>query len=155
MLNASGTDTFGLGARMGGVQPVIVFLECHQFVVSSLLDDHAVLDEHDPVDIRDGGESVADYNRRSPLRRSIEGPLHRRLAVNVQGRGRFVQQKDRWSSNQSTRNRDPLLLPARQLGSPLAYGTIVALDWRKDIITKDVIIAAQKRRVFLNLFEIK
>ena len=92
----------------------------HELLVRALLHDAPAVEAVDDLSVFDGGESVRDHDGRAPLTRLVQRVLHHRLALGVERRRRFVEQKDLGVSNQCARNGDALLLSARQLRTSLA-----------------------------------
>ena len=71
---------------------------------------------------------MGDGDAGAALLRTVQGAEHHALALGVQGGGGLVQQEHRGVPHQSPGNRDPLLLPSRQLGSLLPHRRLVALE---------------------------
>ena len=86
-----------------------------QLGVGAALDDAARLHHQDLVGVDDGREPVRDHERgraaARPLQLGLDGPLVGR----IERRGGLVEDQDRRVLQQRARDRDALLLAARQL----------------------------------------
>jgi hypothetical protein len=70
---------------------------------------------------------VGDRDRRAPFHQAFEGCLDEPLRDGVEGRGRFIEDQDPRILEQYARDRDPLLLAARQLVAALADERVIPL----------------------------
>ena len=96
------------------------------------LDDAAAVEHDDLVGVAHGREPVRDRDRRPPLGEPLERLLHRALGLRVERRGRLVEDEDRRVAQDRPRDRDALLLAAREAVAALADDRVVALGQRGD-----------------------
>src|SRR5512135_1946423 len=68
----------------------------HQLLVSTLLDDFAVVDDDDIIRIADGGEAVRDDEAGAALHQAQERLLDARFRARVHAGGGFIQDEDAW-----------------------------------------------------------
>ena len=98
----------------------------------ALGDDVAVPQHGDHVGVPDRGQPVRHHDRRpadgSPVQRLLDGALR----LGVQRARRLVEEQDPRVPQHGPRDGHPLLLPAGQLGAPLAGHGAVALRQRRD-----------------------
>ena len=80
----------------------------------------------DRVGVADRRESMSDANRRPVLHQPVDRLLHDVLRFGVERGGRLVEQQHLGVDEQRTRDRDALLLPARELHAALADHRVVA-----------------------------
>ena len=83
--------------------------------MGALFDDLAHIEHVDQVGMGDRRQPVRDDDRGLVPGQPRQSALDPVLGALVQRRGRFVQQQDRGGTQERARDRDPLLLPARQL----------------------------------------
>ena len=88
--------------------------------MAAALDDLPLVDHHQAVHARDGGQAVGDGDHRLALHQGVEALLDRRLDLRVQRRGGFVQHQDRRVLEQHPGDGDALALAAGQLDPALA-----------------------------------
>ena len=88
-----------------------------QLLVRPVLDDRAFVENHDAVALLDCSHSVRYNNAGSPFHSSIQGLLNDFLALLVKCTCRLVQDDNLRGFYQCARNRDSLLLTARQLAA--------------------------------------
>src|SRR5690606_21703184 len=81
----------------------------------------------DAVGVLDRRQPVGDDQRRAALRELVERLLDRALGLGVEGRGRLVEDQDRRVLQEDARDRQPLLLTARELHAALADQRVEAL----------------------------
>lgn len=93
------------------------FLVFEQVFKTSNLHRFALVKRDDDVCILDGGEPMSDDNRSATLAGTIKRCLDNGLALHVQSRGGFVQEKNLGVSHQSSGDGDALLLPSAELGA--------------------------------------
>ena len=113
-------------------RPIAIQLEIpplggDQLVVGALLGDLAVLEHHDPARLADRGEAVGDHDRGAAGEQAPEALLDARLGVEIDVRGRLVQDEDARVGDQGSGERDQLALAGRELGAALAYLGVVAV----------------------------
>ena len=96
------------------------------------LDDAAVVEDDDLVGVAHRGEAVRDRDHRPALREPLERGLHRALGLRVERRGGLVEDEDRGIAQDRPRDRDALLLAAREPVAALADDGLVALGERGD-----------------------
>jgi hypothetical protein len=94
--------------------------------MAAFLDDRALVEHHDAVHVRNGGQPVRDSDHRLALHDAVERGLDRRLHLAVERRGRLVEHKDRRVLQDDARERDPLPLTARELDAALTHHGIIA-----------------------------
>ena len=70
---------------------------------------------------------MGDRDHRAAARQLVERLLHGALGLGVEGARRLVEDQDRRVSQDRARDRDPLLLAARESVAPLADHRLVAL----------------------------
>ena len=75
---------------------------------------------------------MRDRDRRPSLGEPLERLLHEPLRLRVERRGRLVEDEDRRVAQDRARDRDPLLLAAREAVAALADHRVVALRERRD-----------------------
>ena len=88
----------GLGLPQLGVHTV----RLHQLLVAALLDDVAVVEDHNVVAELAGGETVADVHRCLVSGDLVKLGVHLCLCNGVQGGGGFVQDDKGWASPPDT-----------------------------------------------------
>ena len=77
---------------------------------------------------------MRDRDDRPSLREALERGLHRTLGLRVERGRRLVENEDRGVAQDRPRDRDPLLLPAREPVAALADDGLVAVRQRRDQI---------------------
>src|SRR5579863_9721098 len=91
------------------------------------LDDSPRFNHQDLVGAADGRQPVGDDKRRAALHQVRQPFLDKRFGLGIEARGRFVQNQDARISEDGTRDRHPLFLPARELHATLADDRVVLL----------------------------
>ncbi len=92
--------------------------------------------DDDLVVVANRRESVGDSDGGDALRDAIERLGDRMLRVRVERRGRLVQNQQLGLLDDRTRDRDPLLLPARELAARLADLAVVTLRETLDKVVR-------------------
>src|SRR4051794_20081556 len=105
----------GHGQELLAIQPRVQPPVGEQLVVAAALDDSAALDDDDEVGAQDRGQAVRDRDRRAPLHDALDSDLDQPLGHGVEGRRRLVKNEDARVLEQHARERDALLLAAREL----------------------------------------
>src|SRR5438552_2389643 len=103
-----------------------------QVLVAADLDDATAVEDDDLVRIADGRETVGDRDRRAALREAVERLLHEPLGLGVERARRLVEDEDRRVAQDRARDRDALLLAAREAVAALADDGVVSLRQRRD-----------------------
>src|SRR5262245_53305702 len=98
-----------------------------QLGVRALLDDATALDHDDAIRDAGGGEAMRDDEGRAPARGAVERLDQRVLGRGVEARGRLVEDQDRRVADDRARDRDALLLAARQGRAALGHRRVPAL----------------------------
>lgn len=93
-----------------------------QVGVVPLLEDAAFAEDEDDVGVLNGGEAVRDDDHGAAAGGALKGSLHEPLALRVETARRLVQQQHARPPDQRPRDREPLLLSARQRDTPRAAG---------------------------------
>jgi hypothetical protein len=96
-----------------------------QLVVGPDLGRPAALEHDDAVGRPDRREAVRDHQRRPVQGQARQRLLDQTLGLGVDRRGRLVQDQDRRVLQERPRDREPLLLAARQPHAPLADHRVV------------------------------
>src|SRR5262245_51590856 len=104
-------EAAGLAAPQGGVMAAVP----QQLLVGALLDDMTVIEHHQAVEPRDGGEAMRDRDHRLAGHESAEALLDGGLDLAVERRGRLVEHQDRRVLEDDAGDRDALALSAREL----------------------------------------
>ena len=110
-------------------QLIVESLVVHELNVSAPLHHPTTFNRRYYVRCLDGGETVSDHDGGPALPGLVQSILHYLLALCVQGRGGLVQEEDFGVPHQSTGDSKALLLPPRQLGTPLSHKSTVAI-WK-------------------------
>src|SRR5580704_8102142 len=97
-----------------------------ELAMAALLDDAAVLDYHEPVHLRDGGEPVRDGDDGLAGHQRVEVLMDRGFDLAVERGGRLVEHQDRRILENHARDGDALALPAGKLYPALADMGVVA-----------------------------
>ena len=84
------------------------------------LDDLALVEDDDLVGVDDGRQAVGDHQRRAVGGDPVERRLDLALGVDVEGRGRLVEDQDRRRLQHRAGDGDALLLAAGQFQAALA-----------------------------------
>ena len=92
------------------VQPGIAPAGGDELLMRALLDDAAVLNDHDAVAGFDGREPVRNDKAGAALAQHAQRLLDAALRFRVERGGRFIQNQNRRVFQQRTRNRQPLAL---------------------------------------------
>ena len=95
-------------------QVVVEPAPLHQLVVRALLDEAAALEDDDQVGVADRAQPVRDHERRAALEQLVEVLLDRALGLGVERARRLVEEQHRRPVVDGARDRDPLLLAARE-----------------------------------------
>jgi hypothetical protein len=101
--------------------------------VGAAIGHPAAVDEHDLVGEGDGGLAVGDHDDGRSVRvgRVVgEGAEDALLDLGVDGAGGVVHDQEPGASDQGTRQREPLALPAGERGATLAELRVEALRQR-------------------------
>ena len=91
------------------------------------LGDPSAVDHEDHVGLQDGGEPVRDGDRRPALHQRLQRRLHQALRVGVEAGRRLVQDQDARVLQDHARDREALLLAARELVPALPHDRVVPL----------------------------
>ena len=102
-------------------------LGLHQLLVAVWGDDLTCSIVHDFVGEADGRRPVGDENHRRRQVGGLETAQDLRLHRRVDGRGGVVEDQDPRPADQGPGESDPLALPSRQGGAPLADAGVVAV----------------------------
>lgn len=122
-----------LGARLRLVLHRVLAVEREQLLVRAALDDDAVLQKNDLGRVANRREAMRDRDRRQRARDLAERLLHDSLRRRVESRRALVEQQNHRIANQRARNRDALLLAAREARRRLlAHHRVVALRQLRD-----------------------
>lgn len=81
------------------------------------LHDAALIDDVDHIRLLNGTEPMGDCDRGTALRRRVQRDLNYLLRLRVERRCGFVQEENFRVAQEGARDRDPLLLPAREEGA--------------------------------------
>src|SRR6516164_6358003 len=114
-----------LPAPHAGIEPV----PRQQLTMGSALGDAAGVEHDDLVGADNGRKPMSNHQRCAVFRDPLQRLLDLVLGVAVERARRLVQHQNRRRLQHRTRNRDPLLLAARQFQATLADLGLVAL-WR-------------------------
>jgi len=112
----------------------------HQLVVTAFFDDPRVLDHDDPVGVAHGAQAMGDDDRRAALHQARERGLHGGFALGVEVRRRLVEDQHARVRDDRARERDPLLLPARELRAALADRGVVAIGEARDEVVRERVL---------------
>ena len=118
--------------RQPSIQLVIFTLLRDQIIMRTSLDDPPLLQDHDAVRIPDCRQSVGNDERCPALHQLIHTVLHDPLCTGVNGRGRLIQNKDRWIRDCSSRDCEQLSLALRQIGAVAVQHRVIALRKSSD-----------------------
>ena len=99
--------------------------QLEQLLMRALFHDAVFRQHPDDGGVADGGKPVSDGKGGASLGQLFQGFLHQALAFIVQGAGGLVQNQDGRIFQKYTRDGDALLLPARELDTPLAHEGII------------------------------
>jgi hypothetical protein len=88
--------------------------------MGALLGDPAVLQDDDPPGLPDRGEAVGDDDRGAAGEQAAQAALDAGLGVDVDVRGRLVEDQDRRLRQERPREGDDLSLPGLELGPALS-----------------------------------
>lgn len=80
--------------------------------MDAVLGDLAVLQDHDPVQTRNGRKAVRNNDRSAVLHQILKSRLHQLFTLRVKRTCRLIQHQDRGIDQNSSGNGDPLPLPA-------------------------------------------
>ena len=100
--------------------------------MSADLDDAAAIEHDDPIGLADGRQAVGDDQARPPDEQAIERRLDQRLVGGVERARRLVEDEDLRVLEQRARDREPLLLAARQAIAALADDGLVSVGQAGD-----------------------
>ena len=92
----------------------------------ALFDDAALVEHHQPVHARDGGEPVRDGDHGLAFHQVAEARLDRGLDLGIERRGGLVQHQDRRVLQDHARDGDALALAAGELHAALADLRVIA-----------------------------
>lgn len=107
-------------------------LQCQQLGVRPLLNHVPVAEAEDDVRVLDSGQSVGDDDHGPRLLGLLEHALDELLGLGVEGRRGLVEQQQARVADQGPRDRQALLLPARQEHAPEADLGVVPVGQRHD-----------------------
>ena len=107
----------------------------------ALLDDAPVLDHDDAPRLADRREAVGDHDRRAPREQAPQARLDAPLGVQVDVRGRLVEDQDARVGDQRAREGDQLALAGGELRAALADLGVIALGQ-----LGDELLRADRRR---------
>src|SRR5438093_890290 len=94
--------------------------DCKKLVVAAELDDAAAVEDGDLLGIVHRRETVGNRQGRPSLSKLVEGGLHRALRLGVESARGFIENQDRWVTQDRARDRDPLLLASGEAVAALA-----------------------------------
>src|SRR6266542_4970269 len=100
--------------------------------MAALLDDAAVAQHDDLIGAAYGEESMGDDQDGTPAGELGDRPLDELLVLDVDARGRFVQDEDGRVLQERAGDREPLLLAAGQARAAFADLGVVAIRERDD-----------------------
>jgi hypothetical protein len=93
---------------------VVETLPGQQLVVRAVLDEPSAVEDQDAVGVADRREAVSDHERGAAVEELVHRLLDRAFGLAVERARGLVEEQDRRAVVESARDRDPLLLPARQ-----------------------------------------
>ena len=99
----------------------------HQFVMSALLYNTALVENDNHIGMADGGEAVGDDDGGAPLHDALESLLNGTLRLSVEGRSGFVEDQYRGTPEHGTGDGEALALTSREVEPSVANGGVVAL----------------------------
>src|SRR6476660_8302630 len=102
-------------------QPCVFPTKREQLLVSSALDDTAVIKHENLVCVDDSGKQVRDYDGSTVEHQSLQRFPDESLRRHVHARRRFIQNQNWRILQECPRNRKPLLFAHTQLYPALAY----------------------------------
>src|SRR6266403_3385895 len=102
-------------------QPRVFPTKRKQLLVSSALDDTAVIKHENLVCAYDSGKPVRDYDGSTVEHQSLQRFLDESLRRRVDARRRFIQNQNWWILQECPRNRKALLFAHTQLHSALPH----------------------------------
>src|SRR5260221_7187266 len=97
-----------------------------ELVVGAVFDKAAAVDGDDAVAAADGREPVRDDEHRSPAADLLHALLDDALALVIERARRLVENEDARIGDERARDRQPLLLAAREAAAALADDRVVA-----------------------------
>ena len=120
------------------VQAPVGALAAEQLLVRALLDDAAVVEHDDVAGAADGGEAVGDHDRRAAGEQPPQAGLDPALRVDVDVRGRLVEDEDARIGGERAREGDELALAGRELDAALAdLGVVAVLERGDEVVRAD------------------
>lgn len=102
-------------------------LACQKLEMAPLLDDLAAFHRNDPVARAHGGEAVRDDDDGAALHDLLHIVLDDALTLVIEHARRLIENQDAWIGGERARDRDPLTLPARKIGTAFLDEGVVAL----------------------------
>mmetsp|Transcript_24158 Transcript_24158/g.71881 ORF Transcript_24158/g.71881 Transcript_24158/m.71881 type:complete len:353 (+) Transcript_24158:643-1701(+) len=136
-----------IGVRLQRVEARIEAGRRNQSLVCPPLDDAAALEHNDLVGRSHRRETVRHRQHRAAAREQGERVMHRALRLRVEARRRLVEQQHARVPHQRARDRDALLLPARQLPAAQAHLCAVA----RAEVARDEAVGIRGASRFFNL----
>src|SRR5260221_8454963 len=115
-----------LDAGLDGVQGCVAPASGDELVVGAVFDKAAAVDGDDAVAAADGREPMRDDEHRSPPRNLLHALLDDALALVIERARRLVENEDARIGDERARDRQPLLLAAREAAAALADDRVVA-----------------------------
>ena len=106
-----------------GVKPALR----HELLVGALLDDAALVDDHDAIGVSDRREPVGDHHRGPVSHQLVQRLLNEYLRMGVDVGGRFVQDQDAWVGHQRPGEANQLPLADAQVAASLLDRCVVAV----------------------------
>ena len=110
------------------VEPAVEAVRFDEIAVPALLDDPAALHHHDIVGLVHGGQAVRDGDRRAAFRQLFQSLAEQRLGFGVERAGGLVEQEHVGVAQDGPRDRQALLLAARQPGAVLVVDDVQWAD---------------------------
>ena len=88
-----------------------------ELIVSAILEDAAIAKYKENVTISNGAQAMSNHNRSSSLHGPIKSLLDNLLTVLIKGRSGLIKKQDAGVFDERSGNRNPLLLPTRELAT--------------------------------------
>jgi hypothetical protein len=92
----------------------------------AVLDNAAMVEDHDLIGLYDGGQTVRDDDGRAALRQPVQLGMNRPLGSRIQSRGDLIENEQAWLLEQDSCNRYALFLPAGELQAALPDYRLIA-----------------------------
>ena len=103
----------------------VIAVELYQLFVSTRFYDFAIVHDTDEVGIFDSRQAVRDDQCRAVFHQVFESFLHQAFRFGVEGRCRFVEDKDRRVFEYGAGDAYALALPSRETATPVADRSVV------------------------------